>query len=102
MELYEHKFNICSSPASDTDKNQHRDTYRFWETLVSGVIPIVKRSKMAEFFYSLNLPILIVDQWEEVSLDYLNKILQVFHNKSLEATKEQYWIDKLRGHFKHE
>jgi hypothetical protein len=102
MELYEHKFNICSSPASDTDKNQNRDTYRLWETLVSGAIPIIKRSKMAEFFYSLNLPILIVDQWEEASLDYLNKILQAFSNKSLEATKEQYWIDKLRGHFKHE
>jgi hypothetical protein len=102
IELYEHKFNICSSPASDTDKNQNRDTYRLWETLVSGAIPIIKRSKMAEFFYSLNLPILIVDQWEEASLDYLNKILQVFSNKSLQATKEQYWIDKLRGHFKHE
>jgi len=101
-DLYEHKFNICSSPASVADKNQNRDTYRLWETLVAGCIPVIKRSKMAEFFYSLNLPILIVDQWEEASLDYLNKILQEFSNKSLEATKEQYWIDKLRGHFKHE
>jgi hypothetical protein len=57
---------------------------------------------MAEFFYSLNLPILIVDNWEEASLDYLNKILEAFFNKSLEATKEQYWINKLRGHFKYE
>jgi hypothetical protein len=101
-DLYEHKFNICSSPASDTDKNQNRDTYRLWETLVAGCIPIIKRSKMAEFFYSLNLPILIVDNWEEASLDYLNKILEAFFNKSLEATKEQYWINKLRGHFKYE
>ena len=101
-DLYEHKFNICSSPASDTDKNQNRDTYRLWETLVAGCIPIIKRSKMVEFFYSLNLPILIVNNWEEVSLDYLNKTLETFSKKTLEATKEQYWINKLRGHFKYE
>jgi hypothetical protein len=97
-DLYEHYFNICSSPASDKDKD--RDTYRFWETLVSGGYPIIKRSKMAEFFlYELDLPLIIVDSWDEINLDKLQNLIPILSKKDISPITEEYWINKLRKQF---
>lgn len=41
------------------------DTWRFWETLYMGSIPIVKRSPMTEYYADL-YPIVLVDFWEEL------------------------------------
>lgn len=99
-DLYVHKFNIISSPASTIDKNKNRDTYRLWETLVAKSFPIAKKSPMMEFFKNeLNLPIILVDSWEEINLEKLNKIALSYLNKNFEATKEDFWIKKLRNHF---
>lgn len=100
-DLYEHYFNICSSPCADHDTNKHRDTYRFWETLISGGFPIIKRSKMAEFFlYELDLPLIIVDSWDEINLDKLKKLIPILSKKNISPTTEEYWVNKLREHFK--
>ena len=99
-DLYEHYFNICSSPCADHDTDKHRDTYRFWETLVSGGYPIIKRSKMAEFFlYELDLPLIIVDSWDEINLDKLQNLIPILSKKDISPITEEYWINKLRKQF---
>lgn len=100
-DLYEHYFNICSSPCADNEATKHRDTYRFWETLISGGFPIIKRSKMAEFFlHELDLPLIIVDSWDEINLDKLQNLIPMLSKKDIRPTTEEYWINKLRGYFK--
>ena len=99
-DLYQHTYNISSSPASFTDENKHRDTYRFWETLVAGAFPIIKRSPMSDFFANkLDLPVLLVESWDEITLDKLNQMIPILSRKNLDGIKEQYWIKKLRSHF---
>jgi hypothetical protein len=96
-DLYEHYFNICSSPSADYDINKNRDTYRFWETLASGGYPIIKRSKMAEFFlYELDLPLIIVDSWDEINLDKLKNLIPMLSKKNISPITEEYWINRLR------
>jgi len=99
-DLYQHTYNISSSPASFTDENKHRDTYRFWETLAAGAFPIIKRSPMSDFFANkLDLPVILVESWEEITLDKLTQMIPILSRKSLDGIKEQYWIKKLRSHF---
>lgn len=42
------------------------DCHRTWEAIYLKVIPIVKRSVATEYFYSIGMPLLIVDSWEEI------------------------------------
>lgn len=53
------------------------DTHRFWETLHRQSIPIVKKSSWARYWEELNLPLLIVDDFEDIyalSEEHLSEI----------------------------
>ncbi len=55
------------------------DCYRTWEALYLRIVPIVKRSVMTEFFASLGLPMVLVDDWREITSwdeSYLVEIYQ--------------------------
>ncbi|MEX3008905.1 hypothetical protein [Hoeflea sp. TYP-13] len=45
------------------------DCHRTWEALLLGSVPIVPRSSICSLFE--NLPVCIVDDWREVTMDYL-------------------------------
>lgn len=62
------------------------DCYKTWEALVVGCIPIVKRSPIVALFD--DLPVVIIDDWNEVTEDFLNK-------KYEEMSARQYNLDKL-------
>ena len=47
------------------------DTHRFWETLMMGSIPIVKKNNLVLNFEKFDIPILILDDWRD--LDNLSK-----------------------------
>ena len=42
------------------------DCHRTWEALYLRIVPIVKKSIMTEYFRSIGLPMLLVDDWREV------------------------------------
>jgi hypothetical protein len=42
------------------------DTHRVWEALLFGVIPVVQRSPMYEYFQKIGLPVLMIDDWNEL------------------------------------
>ncbi|HQR29057.1 MAG TPA: hypothetical protein PLL32_01530 [Anaeromyxobacteraceae bacterium] len=48
------------------------DCHRTWEALALGAIPIVRRHPIADLF--AGLPVLVVDDWSEVTRDALERI----------------------------
>ena len=43
------------------------DTHRLWEALYRGCVPIIKRDKWSESLEVLSLPIILVNDWSEIS-----------------------------------
>ena len=70
------------------------DCHRVWESILMGTIPIVKNCRNISFYK--DMPILIVDKWDDVSKDFLNeeyaKISKSCTNSKLFL---DYWIDEL-------
>ena len=68
------------------------DCHRTWEALCLGCIPIVKAPKFLELFE--NLPVLIVNDWNEVTHELLDKTIKNFKMKTFNNDKLQlkYWV----------
>jgi hypothetical protein len=77
------------------------DTYRFWESLLVGAIPIVKQ----HFFYDClkreypNIPMIIIDEWEDLPkcIDSLSRELydNLMQEVNLEILFPHFWLEKL-------
>jgi hypothetical protein len=59
-ELGRHRFCICP-------RGNGVDTHRFWECQYLGVVPVVERSPHIEIWERLDLPMLVLDDWSELS-----------------------------------
>ena len=72
------------------------DCTRTWECFSLGAIPIVEHSFL-DPLYS-NLPILLVDKWDEINEEYLNsKYDEILSKpKQLEKTTIQYWAKMIK------
>lgn len=75
------------------------DCHRTWEAMYLNVIPIVLRSSMTDYFYQLGLPIMLIDDWNEIrSWDesYLNQEYEVFKSKfNSKALWFEYWKNEI-------
>lgn len=73
------------------------DTHRLWETLYMGSIPIVIRDIAHSDW--MDLPILFVNSWEEVTEDRLVSELARFQSTTwnMEKLLIGYWINRIRG-----
>jgi len=71
------------------------DCHRTWEALCLGCIPIVKSSKINYLFD--DLPVLIVNEWKDVTKDLLEKTVSDFSTKNFDYSKItlKYWMDKI-------
>lgn len=89
-ELLDHKFIFCP-------RGNGVDTHRLWEALYCGVIPIVKRHR-THLDLEGNLPILFVDDYTEVTEDFLNSNYEKLSCGSwnMNMLMVSYWIDKIR------
>lgn len=76
------------------------DCHRTWEALYLGVVPIVKRSAGMEYFKTLGLPILIIDDWRELETWDENKLRQIYTQMTKEADWRplfmDYWEKEIR------
>lgn len=73
------------------------DAHRTWETLLMGSIPIVQTSA-SDSMYD-DLPVLIIDRWEEITEQFLHEkyekiIAREYNVKKLYAP---YWIDQIHA-----
>jgi len=73
------------------------DTHRLWESLYLRTIPIVKRCIGMEDFN--DLPILFIENWEDITEDYLNEQYEIIMNKTynLEKLDVKYWINLIKN-----
>jgi hypothetical protein len=76
-----------------------QDCHRTWEALALGCIVIVKTSFLDPLYEGL--PVVIVQDWSEITEENLQKWLteygDVFHNNAMrERLTHKYWMDKIR------
>ncbi len=71
------------------------DCYRTWEALLMGSIPIVKRSTIDSLFKGL--PVVIVNDWKEVTEEFLEKKYKEIASKTYNRDKlyVDYWFNKI-------
>lgn len=77
------------------------DCHRTWEAMYVGVIPIVLRSPLVEYFSSCGLPLLIIDDWSELD-QYTEERLKKFYDTMRKKLKETslwmpYWDEKIHS-----
>jgi hypothetical protein len=68
------------------------DCHRTWEALVLGCIPIVKTSGLDPLY--ADLPVLIINEWSDVSIHLLQKTMNEFKTKEFHLSKLtlSHWI----------
>jgi len=77
--VYNHPFVVCPD-------GNGIDTHRLWECLYMNTIPIVTRGINTNFY--TDLPILFVDDWEEISEKFL-------HDSFMEISRKAWNMDKI-------
>mmetsp|Transcript_25754 Transcript_25754/g.54721 ORF Transcript_25754/g.54721 Transcript_25754/m.54721 type:complete len:685 (+) Transcript_25754:69-2123(+) len=96
-ELRESKFILCPSGIG-------WDTYRSWEAIALGAIPILEKYYREDGFFKVydNLPVLWVDHYDEVTPALLEeaypKIMSKYHEYKFEKLTKQWWIDRINAH----
>ena len=75
------------------------DCIRTYEALCLGCIPIIKDNPLNSIYY--DLPVLIVNNWEDINESLLNSTLIEFENKKFnyDKLKMQYWINLIYSKF---
>lgn len=72
------------------------DCHRTWEALLMGCYPIVLSSTLNPLYE--DLPVVIVQNWEEATDEFLSKKLEEFKSRTWTTEKlyAPYWFDKVR------
>lgn len=89
QQMYQHKF--CLSPTG-----RALDCYRTWDALFSKSIPIVDKNFHNQFYS--DLPLILVNNLQQITYDFLCKNFDVFLSKNFNFEKltAKYWSDLLR------
>jgi hypothetical protein len=88
--IHSHTFVLCP-------EGNGIDTHRTWETLYVNSIPIEKRNLNNRFYQ--DLPICFVDEWSDITEDFLNKEYERIINTiwNLEKLNFKYWENKIKN-----
>jgi hypothetical protein len=86
--IYNHKFVLCP-------EGNGIDTHRTWECLYLNTIPIEKRNINNQFY--IDLPICFVNNWDEITEDFLNSEYERINNIEWNYDKLtfSYWKEKI-------
>lgn len=73
------------------------DCYRHWESLLMGAIPIIQRSTLDPLFE--DLPVLLIDDWNEISQKFLEKKYKEMRMRTykLEKLSADFWFDQVQN-----
>lgn len=88
-QLDNHQFIICP-------RGNGIDTHRLWESLYHGIIPIVEDKIYCKCLE--DLPVIIVNNFEEVDKNFLNSKIEEFSNKkfNMNKLKVSWWINEIK------
>jgi hypothetical protein len=72
------------------------DCHRTWEALCLGCIPVVKAVNFSKLFE--DLPVLIVNDWNEVNRELLDTTIENYKTKTFNYKKLQlkFWVNKIK------
>lgn len=72
------------------------DCHRTWEALLVGSIPVVKTSTLDALYQ--NLPVIIVQDWQEITPAFLEQKYQEIQHTTYNTAKlyMNYWIDLIK------
>jgi hypothetical protein len=87
-EIKAHTFVLCP-------RGNGIDTHRLWETLYMGSIPILRKD--IAYMDFIDLPICFIDNWEDITLDFLHTEKERICNQTwnIDKLKIGYWLDKI-------
>ena len=73
------------------------DCYRTWESLLVGSIPIVRTCQLDPIYEGL--PVLIVQNWEDINEQFLNEKYKEIMSKKYDPSKlyMEYWIAQIKA-----
>lgn len=91
---------VASAKFEVAPRGNGLDTHRLWESLYLGTIPIVKTSSLDGLYEGL--PVLVVQDWAEVTEEFLAKKYEEFSKRTfnLEKLSMDYWakeIERYKG-----
>lgn len=68
------------------------DCHRTWEALILGCVPILRKSDLCTDLFD-DLPVLMVEEWKDVTIDLLHQFVQSFDCKAYNFDKLHcsYW-----------
>ena len=91
--VYNHKFVLCP-------RGNGIDTHRFWETLHLKSIPVV--IKNSNNVYYSDLPVVYVNNWSEITEEFLNNEYEKIINSTYNYEKLyfEYWKNKILNYTK--
>jgi hypothetical protein len=78
------------------------DCHRTWESIVLGCIPIIRRMGDPYEDLFLDLPVLLVDKWSDITPELLQKTIIDFKDKTqaqqfnMEKLKLSYWVNLIK------
>jgi hypothetical protein len=86
--IYNHKFIVCAM-------GNGIDTHRPWEALYMGSIPLMR--KHVNYSFYKDLPICLVDEWEQVDEYFLTNWLIENHGRkwNMDMLNFSYWRNKI-------
>jgi hypothetical protein len=86
---------VASSKFEVAPRGNGLDTHRLWESLYLGTIPIVKTSTLDRLY--VGLPVLIVQEWSDVTEEFLKRRYEEFSKQSFNKEKlsMDYWAKEI-------
>ena len=91
--FYNYLEDLAQSKFTASPEGKGLDCHRTWEALYMACIPIVKRSPLDPLYE--DLPVLIIDDWKEITQELLEKKYQEMIHKNYNFNKLyiKYWLD---------
>ena len=73
------------------------DCYRTWEAFLVGTIPIVRRSCIDSLYQ--DLPVLIIDKWEDINEPFLKKAYKEIRSKKYDISRLycDFWLQRIKA-----
>jgi hypothetical protein len=83
--LVAYKF-VASPPGNSLD------CHRTWEAMYLKVVPIVKRSPMTEYFKGLDLPLFLIEDWQELTTLEESDLNSIYQSLASKFDNPYLWI----------
>ena len=90
-------YDLASSKFVLSPRGNGIDCHRTWEALLMGSFPIVQRSALDSMFE--NLPVLIIDEWQQITEDFLENKYKEMSSKQYDYQKLflNYWLNQINA-----